>query len=389
MRPRKSPRRLKPRRRREVLRSLSPSWTMEAIWFSSNGSMIRRWPVWMSASERHGQQRSSAGPASFSKTRFARVASPRWPCPAQHPSKAAYPSLWMAKCSAQSASAETVPKKTKRSPRAVLPSQRRRFDEVDMKKALATLAVTFLALSLDAVGLHAQVVPAITPDAPAGRPAALINLATPEGVTLVKGQWRYSDTKIIEVDHRSPGPDLRASGPPNRTYDITPHAGAADFDDSQWQFIEPVGLETRRSTGRLCFNWYRIKITLPEKVAAFQVAGSAVVFELIVDDYAEVWVNGKLPTGLGQTGGPLIKGFNAPNRVVLTRDARPGQQSQLAVFGANGPLSNPPGNFIWIRSATLDFYKPGQAGNIQRAEVKVDRRDAGLDAIVPAEPVLE
>jgi len=256
------------------------------------------------------------------------------------------------------------------------------------KAALAISAATFL-LPLGAVGLHAQVVPAITPDAPAGRPAAVINLATPEGVALVKGQWRYSDTKIIEVDHHSPGPDLRPSGPPNRTYDITPQAGAADFDDSKWQAIEPAGLETRRSTGRLCFNWYRIKITLPEKVAAFGVAGSTVVFELVVDDYAEVWVNGRLPIVLGQTGGPLIKGFNAPNRVVLSRDARPGQQFQLAIFGANGPLSSPPGNFIWIRSATLDFFKPAQAGTIQRVEVKIERRDAGLDAIVPAEPVLE
>src|SRR5574341_1191033 len=76
----------------------------------------------------------------------------------------------------------------------------------------------------------AQTIPAVTPDAPARRPAAIINLATEEGVRLVQGQWRYSDTKIIEVDHRGPGPDLRPSGVPNRTYNITPLAGAADFD---------------------------------------------------------------------------------------------------------------------------------------------------------------
>ena len=89
-----------------------------------------------------------------------------------------------------------------------------------------------------------------TGDAPGVRPEAVINLATPEGVRLVKGQWRYSEVKIVEVDHRSPGPDLRPSGPPNRTYDITPHAGAADFDDSKWESIDPSALETRRSTGR-------------------------------------------------------------------------------------------------------------------------------------------
>ena len=51
---------------------------------------------------------------------------------------------------------------------------------------------------------------------------------------------------------------------------------------------------------------------------------STVVFEIVVDDYAEVWVDGKLPVALGQTGGPFVKGFNAPNRVVIAREARAG-----------------------------------------------------------------
>ncbi len=37
-------------------------------------------------------------------------------------------------------------------------------------------------------------------DAPTSKPDAVIDLATKEGVDLVKGQWRYSDTKIIQVD---------------------------------------------------------------------------------------------------------------------------------------------------------------------------------------------
>ena len=56
----------------------------------------------------------------------------------------------------------------------------------------------------------------ITGDAPAVRPDAIVDLATDEGAALVGGQWRYRDARIIEVEHRSPGPDLRASGPPNR-----------------------------------------------------------------------------------------------------------------------------------------------------------------------------
>ncbi len=239
------------------------------------------------------------------------------------------------------------------------------------------------------VGVRSDATAQTTQDAPAGRPEAVVNLATPEGVRLVKGEWRYTDAKIIEIDHHGPGPDLKPSGPPNRTHDITPQAGAAAFDDSKWQVIDPTTIDARRSTGRLCFNWYRIRITIPDRVAKFDTAGSTVVFEIVVDDYAEVWVDGRLPQVLGQAGGWMAKGFNAPNRVVVGRDVRPGQQIQLAIFGMNGPISSPPGNFIWIRSATLDFYKAGEAGNVQPVEGKVVRLDPGLDDIVPPTPRFE
>jgi gluconolactonase len=221
-----------------------------------------------------------------------------------------------------------------------------------------------------------------------GRPAAVIDLKTVEGVRTVHGQWRYSDTKIVDADFKAPGSDLKPSGKPIKTYEYAPHGGAADFDDSGWEAIEPSALEARRGTGRLSFNWYRIGVTVPETVGTFVTAGSTVVFEIVIDDYAEVWVDGKLPRVLGQTGGALIKGFNAPNRVVLTTNARPGQRIQLAIFGANGPLSDPPPNFIWVRSATLDFYKPGSAAGAD-VPVKVDRIDAALDAIVPRDAKLE
>jgi gluconolactonase len=148
-------------------------------------------------------------------------------------------------------------------------------------------------------------------------------------------------------------------------------------------------LDVRNGNGRLSFNWYRIKVTIPDRVGSFDPTGSTAVFEVVVDDYAEVWVNGNLPIVLGQTGGPLIKGFNAPNRVVLGRDVRPGQQFQLAVFGMNGPLSNPPGNFIWVRSATIDFYRPDSIGRMQTTKTEITRRDASLDDIVPAGAQIE
>jgi len=217
-------------------------------------------------------------------------------------------------------------------------------------------------------------------DPPFGRPDAVIDLATRNGVDLVKGQWRYSDTRIIEVESRGPGADLKPSGAPNKTYDYTPHAGVADFDDSKWEAIDPTTLDARRSTGKICFNWYRIAVTVPEKIGAFDPTGSTVAFEIVIDDYSEIWVDGRLPRVLGQPGGPVIKGFNAPNRIVIGRDVKPGQRIQLAVFGANGPISYSPENFIWIKSATLDFYKSPKVGTAQSTEILRD--DPELDKIV-------
>lgn len=217
---------------------------------------------------------------------------------------------------------------------------------------------------------------------PYGRPDATIDLRTTEGAQLVKGQWRYSEVKIVEVDSRGPGPDLKPSGDPNKTYDYTPHAGATDFDDSKWPVIEPTTLDARRAGGKVCFNWYRINITIPEKVADVASAGTTAAFEIVIDDYAEIWVNGKLPAVLGQSGGTVVKGFNAPNRVILTHNAQPGQKFQIAVFGFNGPISRSPMNFIWVKSASLDFYKPGHGAGAQEVETKIMRMEPGLDAIV-------
>ncbi len=151
--------------------------------------------------------------------------------------------------------------------------------------------------------LTAQVVQ----DPPFGRPDAVVDLAARDSVQLVKGQWRYHDVKIVDADSRAVGPDLKPSGDPIKTYDYAPYAGAADFDDSQWEAIDAITLDQRRSTAKVCFNWYRINVTIPEKVGNFETAGSTVAFEIVIDDYAEVWVNGKMPRVLGQPGGPVSR----------------------------------------------------------------------------------
>jgi gluconolactonase len=217
---------------------------------------------------------------------------------------------------------------------------------------------------------------------PYGRIDATIDLRTTAGTQLVKGEWHYSDVKIAEVDSHGVGADLKPSGNPNRTYDYTPHAGGAGFDDSKWQILDPTTLDARRAGGKVCFNWYRINVTVPDKVASFNVAGSSISFEIVIDDYAEIWVNGDLPTVLGQSGGRVVKGWNAPNKVILTRNAQPGQKFEVAVFGFNGPVSKSPPNFIWIKSATLDFYGPAHGSGIQQVETKIVRNDPALDNLV-------
>jgi gluconolactonase len=246
-------------------------------------------------------------------------------------------------------------------------------------------AAAFLLSIVSALAAHG----AMTAVVPTGKPSAVIDLTTAEGTELVKGQWLYSDVEITEVDFKGPGSDGQPTGEPVRTYDYTPKAGGADYDDSGWEKISPETLNKRRSTGRICFNWYRLKVTIPESVNGFATAGSTVVFETAIDDYAEVWVNGELSRYLGQEGGSVVAGWNAPNRLVIGRGVKPGDTIQLAVFGMNGPISNPPTNFIWMREAKLEFY-PGSESPValKPSEVNVDviRLDPAMDRVAGPNP---
>lgn len=220
-------------------------------------------------------------------------------------------------------------------------------------------------------------------------PAATVDLTTDEGLKAVGGAWRYSDTRIVEAEFRAPGADGQPTGAPVKTYDYTPHAGGADFDDSRWATVAPAALKERRGAGRLSFNWYRVRVTVPERVGEFETKGATVVFQTALDDYAEVWVDGELARSLGQRGGSVVSGWNATNRLVVGRDVRPGQQIQLAVFGINGPVSATPTNFIWVREARLEFFK-GAAAPLaitpSEVNVEVERRDPALERIVGPNP---
>src|SRR3974390_3066872 len=75
------------------------------------------------------------------------------------------------------------------------------------------------------------------------RPDAIVDLRTVTGAAGVDAQWRDSDTVIQQIEHRDVGPDLKASGRPNQTFDFFPDARASDFDDSKWEVIPADSLE--------------------------------------------------------------------------------------------------------------------------------------------------
>src|SRR6266581_2402583 len=214
-----------------------------------------------------------------------------------------------------------------------------------------------------------------------GRPDAIVDLQTDEGVALVGGSWRYADARVEEIEFVELGSPEDPLGPgtvPNRTYDVA--------RDGDWRELAPIETQLRLANGRVCFNWYAIDVTVPERIGELDPTGATVVFEVVIDDYAEVWVNGELPHTLGDTGGPVVAGFNAPNRVVLTRDARPGETFAIAVFGINGPISASPSNYIWMRTATLDVYAAQRARVTVEAPLEVEGDLAG---VLPADARLE
>ena len=187
---------------------------------------------------------------------------------------------------------------------------------------------------------------------PALVPSLVVDLMTPDGMAAFGARWKTMEAKIVE------GPALPNAMAGYRTsYDISPHAGEAGFDDSSWPTIDPKGLTDRRGGGKVSFLWFRTSLTIPEKIGSFETAGAKAVLTAYVDDYAEVWINGQMPRRAGITSPATIQGFNIPNRVVLADSVKAGDRFQVAIFGINGPISVAPSNFLFFRQASVEFYK--------------------------------
>ena len=188
--------------------------------------------------------------------------------------------------------------------------------------------------------------------APSLPPAHVVDLMAQPGVATFGGQWKVADVKIVEV------PAIPNAMPQYKTtYNIEPKAGAADYDDSNWQTIDAKDLAARRGGGHVSFLWYRTSLTIPERIASFETAGAVAVLSVTVDDYAEVWVNGAIPGRSGYPSPATIQGHNMPQRVVLSMSVKAGDKFQIAIFGINGPISMAPANTVWFREAKLEFFK--------------------------------
>lgn len=170
-------------------------------------------------------------------------------------------------------------------------------------------------------------------------PRIAIDLNSPAGRRIVKGQWRVADGLV--------------PGEPNEglvsQLDASP-ARLKEYDDSKWAVCESV--RESRSKG-FTFCWWRITVEIPDAVDGVSLAGSTVLFETNVDNYGEVWIDSEIDRVTG-----AVVGLNAQQRVTVSRSAAPGTKHVIAVIAANGPFGEPRGG-IFMRYATLAFESSG------------------------------
>ena len=220
---------------------------------------------------------------------------------------------------------------------------------VDVLAGVFVCAITAASITLSpAQQTFNPPAPVMPPSLP---PAHVVDLMTAEGSAAFGATWKIMEAKLVEV------PAVKDAKPQYKTtHQFSPAAGEAGFDDSGWPTIAATDLGARHGGGHVSFMWYRAALTIPPKIGNFDTAGAQAVLRVLVDDYAEIWLNGDIPRRSGYPSPATIQGLNMPNRVVLGTSVKPGDKFQIAVFGINGPISVPRG-MIWFREAKIEFYK--------------------------------
>lgn len=240
------------------------------------------------------------------------------------------------------------------------------------------------AFSMLLTALYAQETRQLAVD----KPQAIADLKTSDGAALVNAKWYVQPAHIEDADFKSPGASaadplkLYPTGMGIKTHTLHPQINANDFDKG-FTAIKATDLEMREGMGLISAAWYKVDVTLPEQIGKLPVSGATAVFEITVDDYSEIWVNGKQMHGFGQSGNGVISGYNTRNRVILSSNAKPGDKFSIAVLGINGPLGMIPDNYIWVRNATIDFYKDGLPTNASWKNIgKIYTIDEQLNHII-------
>ena len=166
-------------------------------------------------------------------------------------------------------------------------------------------------------------------------PRTTLDLNKTEDLKQVKGQWRV-------------GPGL-VPGEPNeglKAQLVNTPARLSDYDDSGWEIC--TNIRKSLSVG-FTFAWYRITVEIPAELNGVALADSRVFFETNVDNYGEIWIDGKIDRPAG-----VINGINASQRVEVSAKAVGGAKHVIACLVANGPLAEPRGG-VFMRYATLAF----------------------------------
>ena len=227
------------------------------------------------------------------------------------------------------------------------------------------------------------------------KPQAIADLKTTAGAALVDARWYVQNAHVTDVDFKTPGKAgngdpllLYPTGASIKTNQLHPQIGAADFNN-EFKEIKPTELESRQGTGLLSFVWYKVDVIIPQMIGKFNTNGSTAVFEIVMDDYSEIWVNGKQMQGFGQSGNGVISGFNTRNRVILSNDAKAGDHFSIAVLGINGTIGKLPENYIWVRNAVIDFYKELPTNPLWKDIGKIYTIDEKLNTIINAGTKIE
>lgn len=170
-------------------------------------------------------------------------------------------------------------------------------------------------------------------------PRIALDLNKAEDRRHVKGEWRVAAGLVPGAPNEGLTSQLLSSP-----------ARLAEHDDSKWAVCRDI--RESRSVG-FTFAWYRIAVEVPAAIGGTTLAGSRLWFETNIDNYGEIWIDGKIDRSTG-----VIVGLNAQHRVEVSGSAMVGARHVIACLVGNGPLAEPRGG-IFLRYATLAFESPG------------------------------